>query len=117
MVFVSFARPPSGRRCTAAGSSIIAIDSLALRRVLHALVATAGAMLPTACTPGPPGLPDAKLKVTSTQQTGTYQLGDDISFWVVATNAGDNDVGSLSIATTFDANVLEKSCWHKKVFG
>jgi len=84
-------------------------SSLARVRALTALVVTACILLGSGCTPGMPNQPGAKLAITATQPSGTYQPGDDIAFRVTVTNTGTSDVTSLSISTTLDAKVSERS--------
>lgn len=78
-------------------------------RPLIASALSACALLAAACTPALPDQSDARITVTASQPAGPYQPGDDIAFRVTVTNAGSRDVTLLSIDTTLDAQVTEKS--------
>jgi hypothetical protein len=78
-------------------------------RALSALTLTAGVLFAAGCVQPLPNQPDARLTVTATQPSGTYQPGDDIAFHVTVTNAGSKDVTLLAIQTTLDAKVRERS--------
>jgi hypothetical protein len=85
------------------------VQPRAYAHALFALACASFALLLGGCTPGMPDQSDARLTVTTTQPTGTYQPGDDIAYRFTVTNAGPRDVGHLSIETRLDANVREKS--------
>ena len=86
------------------------IHSLARTRARLALGAVVAlASLATGCVKPLPDQSGAKLTITATQPTGTYQPGDDVTFRVTVTNAGTQDVSLLEISSTLATGLLQRS--------
>ena len=66
-------------------------------------------LLAAGCTRPLPDQSNAKLTVTATQPSGTYAPGDDVTFRVTITNAGNSDVDLLSITSALAAGLDQRS--------
>jgi hypothetical protein len=74
------------------------------------LAATAACMLPLAgCVKAGPAQPDAKVTITATQPSGTYQPGDDVSIRVTVTNTGAMDARYVTIGAAISPYLYERS--------
>jgi len=79
------------------------------RRALYTLAAIAAAAWPLAgCQKAGPPQTGAKLTITATQPTGTYQPGDDVQFRVTITNAGTQDVRDVLIDVALSPYLRER---------
>lgn len=85
------------------------IRSTARLRARLTLAVAAAALFLAGCTKALPDQSDARLTVTATQPSGTYEPGDDVAFRVTVTNAGSQDVGLLSIGSTLSSGLSMRS--------
>ena len=83
---------------------------LARARALPALaLACAASLLASGCVKPIPDQPNAKLAIAATPLVGPYAPGDTLSFRLTVSNIGDQDVARISIDTTLDPNVNQRS--------
>ncbi len=81
----------------------------ALARVLPALAIAVSVLALAGCQRPYPSQTDARFTLASTQPSGTYQPGDDVTFHVTVTNSGTRDVHFVSISTVVDPDLQVKS--------
>ena len=76
---------------------------------LRALAIAVSVLALAGCQRPYPSQTDARFTLASTQPSGTYQPGDDVTFHVTVTNSGTRDVRFVSISTVVDPDLQVKS--------